>query len=97
MSRAAQSALHHDSPLGQLEAAVLTDTFVCPSEELGALIHKLQEKKAALEVAEAESNLDLLLQFLQFSRCVCVWGGVCQGCVVCACGGCVRRGVLDAA
>lgn len=70
VSRAAHHTVPHASPLAHLEAAVLSDACQCSAEELGQVIGRLQEKKAMLQEAEAESNIDLLMQFLEFSRSV---------------------------
>lgn len=68
VSRAAQHTVHHATPLAHLEAAVLSDSCQCSAEELGHVIARLQEKHGLLQQAEAESNVDLLMQFLEFSR-----------------------------
>lgn len=54
----------------QLQAAIASDKMLLRLPDLDMLLETLEEKKHSLQQREQENNLELLLHFLNHSKCV---------------------------
>ena len=71
--RAAASKARQKQPLAkQLEAEIRSEACALSLQNVNGLLQALWEKKEAMEHAQAEASLQLLLQFLHHARCVCM-------------------------
>lgn len=68
VGKAATLAAGRTTPFEQVHAAIADDRFECTAEELDTLLQALQDRKNLMEERDNETNMQLLLQFLQYSR-----------------------------